>query len=41
MNEQVPDDLPFESLLKQAMKLYEDYPPESIQVEVQQRFNKE
>lgn len=38
---QIPDDLPFESLLKQAMKLYEDYPPRSLEAEVQERFKKE
>ncbi|XP_023714729.1 TBC1 domain family member 20 isoform X2 [Cryptotermes secundus] len=38
---QIPDDLPFESLLKQALKLYEDYPPISLEAEVQERFKKE
>nr|CAD7199421.1 unnamed protein product [Timema douglasi] len=38
---QIPDDLPFESLLKQATKLYDDYPPNSIEAEVTDRINKE
>ncbi|XP_021917586.1 TBC1 domain family member 20 isoform X3 [Zootermopsis nevadensis] len=38
---QIPDNVPFESLLKQATKLHEDYPPRSIEAEVQERFKKE
>nr|CAD7586328.1 unnamed protein product [Timema genevievae] len=38
---QIPDDLPFESLLKKATKLYDDYPPNSIESEVTDRINKE
>ncbi|XP_021917584.1 TBC1 domain family member 20 isoform X2 [Zootermopsis nevadensis] len=37
----IPDNVPFESLLKQATKLHEDYPPRSIEAEVQERFKKE
>ncbi|CAG2053556.1 unnamed protein product [Timema podura] len=37
----IPDDLPFESLLKKATKLYDDYPPNSIESEVTDRINKE
>lgn len=38
---QIPDDLPFESLLKQATRLHEDYPPASLEAEVQERFTRE
>ncbi|XP_067002264.2 TBC1 domain family member 20 [Anabrus simplex] len=37
----IPDDLPFEMLLKQADSLYEKYPPESIEREARERFDKE
>lgn len=38
---QLPDDLPFEDLLKKATDLYEKFPPESVEAEVKERSRKE
>lgn len=38
---QLPDDLPFESLLAQASELYEKFPPNSIESEVKERHDRE
>lgn len=38
---QIPDNIPFESILKQARKLYDNYPPNKIEKDVQDRIRKE
>ncbi|XP_046988519.1 TBC1 domain family member 20 isoform X1 [Schistocerca americana] len=38
---QIPDDLPFEELLKKTSDLYLQYPPESIEAEVSERSRRE
>uniref|UniRef100_A0A1B6CZ04 Rab-GAP TBC domain-containing protein n=1 Tax=Clastoptera arizonana TaxID=38151 RepID=A0A1B6CZ04_9HEMI len=38
---QLPDDLPFEKLLKEASELYENFPPESVETEVEERSRRE
>lgn len=38
---QLPDDLPFEDLLKKATDLYEKFPPESVEAEVKERSRNE
>lgn len=38
---QLPEDLPFEYLLQNAEKLYEKYPPEQIELDVQKMIIKE
>lgn len=38
---QIPDNIPFESILKHARKLYEKYPPNKIEKEVQNRIRRE
>lgn len=37
----LPDDLPFEDLLRKATDLYEKFPPESVEAEVRERSRKE
>lgn len=38
---QLPEDLPFEYLLRKAAKLYEIHPPDEIELEVQQLIIRE
>lgn len=38
---QLPDSLPFEKLMMDAENLYMDFPPESIDHEVEERTKKE
>lgn len=38
---QIPDDLPFENILKHAMKLYKKYPPNKVEKDVVERIRRE
>ncbi|XP_014259588.1 TBC1 domain family member 20 [Cimex lectularius] len=38
---QLPDDLPFEILIRNAVNLYNEFPPEEVEVEVLERAKKE
>lgn len=38
---QLPDEMPFDKLLSEAEKLYSKYPPESLEKEVEERFQLE
>lgn len=38
---QIPDNIPFETILKHARKLYDKYPPNKIEKEVQDRIRRE
>ncbi|XP_039280456.1 TBC1 domain family member 20 [Nilaparvata lugens] len=38
---QLPDEMPFDKLLSEASKLYSEYPPKSLEKEVEERFQLE
>lgn len=38
---QIPDDLPFEKLLRKTSELYQKYPPEEVEGEVRKRVEEE